>query len=135
MESAIQQTTEQEHFAPAGLQPSDGAFPPTVSRRWMLAVLARIPAPSVDFAARRSHGIAPGSGPGSWAFTSPTTLLPSLACHVGPAKCVPDGWPVASKSSASGPLGAHSNCAARVARELGRGATGRVSLARDTRRT
>ena len=41
--------------------------------------------PNVLLAPSSSQGIAFGSGPGSRAFTSPSTRLPSAASHVGPA--------------------------------------------------
>src|SRR3954453_515125 len=69
---------------------ASGARPPVVAVRWMNVVSpSRSPdGPAVgEGVDSSSQGIAVGStvtGRIRW----PTTLLPSLACHVGPAKCL-----------------------------------------------
>ena len=69
-----------------------GARPPVVLIRWMNVVSAKSSPPrgplAVDTADSFSQSIAVGSTltPDTRA---PTTLLPSLACHVGPAKWLP----------------------------------------------
>src|SRR5206468_13031292 len=74
---------------------ADGALPPDVFSRWMKVVLAKMPGPSVLLALSRSHGMALGSTVTAFGGKAPTTWLPLLLCHVGPAKWIatmPSAW-------------------------------------------
>jgi len=61
-----------------------GAGPPVVAIRWMNVVSARRPGLPAGDADSSSHGIAVGSTV-TPSMRWPTTMLPSLACHDGPA--------------------------------------------------
>src|SRR6059058_948816 len=79
----------------------EGALPPVVFTRWMKVVSAKMPGPSGLFALSRSHGMALGSTVTAFGGKAPTTVLPLLLCHVGPAKWIVT-TPLAWNSSASG---------------------------------
>ena len=79
---------------------SGGASPPVVAIRWMTVVFPSWPG-VVEAADSRTHGMAVGSAL-TLASAWPTTMLPSLVCHVGPAKCVMMISPRSSKRFARG---------------------------------
>src|SRR6266852_1794288 len=58
----------------------------------------------------RQAGHLGASEEGALATALPVTRLPSLASQEGPAKCLPKGLPLSSKSCASGAFSVQENC-------------------------
>jgi hypothetical protein len=61
----------------------------------MYLTLLKEPSPVFDAASSNSHGIVVSSGV-IFEITRPTTVLPSAACQVGPAKCSATRFPSSS---------------------------------------
>ena len=66
-----------------------GALPPEVLTRWMKVVCASLsPLGTAEAVAwSSSHGILLSVPFADWGLGMPFAVLPSVACHVGPAKC------------------------------------------------
>ena len=60
---------------------------PALPVRWINRTVSNLPVPSTD--SSNNHGTAFASGAICLATALPFTQLPSLSCHVGPAKCRP----------------------------------------------